>query len=181
MSERAPLLRNPVAVAALAVAFAALVFTRHPPGGGAAIDAFLAAVLVMLAATDFERMVIPNRVVLPATAIVLAGHAAVSPGHIQGYALAAAGAAVAFAVPVVINRALMGMGDVKLAMLLGAGLGFGVVGATVFAFLAVFPVALWMVARGGAAARKAALPFGPFLAFGGIIVLLFPASLGVGS
>jgi leader peptidase (prepilin peptidase)/N-methyltransferase len=159
---------------------AVLVFTRHPVGAGAAIDAFLAAVLVLVAATDLQRMVIPNRVVLPAIVIVLVAHAATAPGHAVGYAIAAAGAGVAFLIPHMINHSLMGMGDVKLAALLGAGLGFGVVGAVALAFLAVFPVAVIMVIRAGISARKAALPFGPFLALGGILILTFPRLLGAG-
>jgi leader peptidase (prepilin peptidase)/N-methyltransferase len=180
-AERAPLVCYPLVVVPLAVSLGALAFTRYPVGGRAAIAAFLAAVLVLLAVTDLERMVIPNRVVLPATVIVLLAHAVFTPGRVAVYVLAAAGATVAFLIPHVINRSLMGMGDVKLAALVGAGVGFGVVGATAVAFLAVFPVALGMLIRGGAAARKAAIPFGPFLALGGLVILVFHASLGFAS
>ena len=66
------------------------------------------------------------------------------------------------------------MGDVKLILLLGVGLGSGVLGAVTIAFLSVFPFALAALMRGGVAARSATLPFGPFLAFGGLIMLLVP-------
>jgi leader peptidase (prepilin peptidase)/N-methyltransferase len=75
-------------------------------------------------------------------------------------------------IPNLINRSLMGMGDVKLAVLLGAGLGWGVVGAVTVAFLSMFPVALGTLIRGGLAARKTTLPFGPFLALGGLVILI---------
>jgi leader peptidase (prepilin peptidase)/N-methyltransferase len=173
-----PFLRHRVPVATLALALAALAFASYPAGAAAAIAAFLAAVLVVLAATDLERMAIPNRVVLPATVVVLLSRVLVSPDHASVYALAAVAAALAFLVPNLINHSLMGMGDVKLATLLGAGLGLGVVGAIAVAFLAIFPFALGMVVRGGLAARKGVLPFGPFLALGGLVVLIVPRFIG---
>jgi leader peptidase (prepilin peptidase)/N-methyltransferase len=72
----------------------------------------------------------------------------------------------------------MGMGDVKLALLLGVGLGWDVFGALIVAFLCVLPVALLILLRGGMAARKTTIPFGPFLSLGGLIVLFGPP-LGV--
>jgi leader peptidase (prepilin peptidase)/N-methyltransferase len=73
----------------------------------------------------------------------------------------------------------MGMGDVKLMMLLGAGFGWAAVGAIMIGFLSVFPFALVALIRGGIGARKATLPFGPFLAFGGLVVLIGPHLAGV--
>jgi prepilin signal peptidase PulO-like enzyme (type II secretory pathway) len=74
----------------------------------------------------------------------------------------------------------MGMGDVKLALLLGAGLGSSVVGAISVAFLAVFPIAVGMLIRGGLGARRRTLPFAPFLALGTLVVLFLPYITGVG-
>jgi leader peptidase (prepilin peptidase)/N-methyltransferase len=142
-------------------------------------SAFLTSVLLVLAATDLERMVIPNRVVLPAALVVLIGRVAADSGHTLAYVLAGVGAGLVFLIPNLISRSLLGLGDVKLALLLGIGLGFSVVGAVAIAFLAVFPVALGIVIRGGLAARKTAIPFGPFLAFGGILMLVFPGLLGL--
>jgi prepilin signal peptidase PulO-like enzyme (type II secretory pathway) len=70
---------------------------------------------------------------------------------------------------------------VKLVVLLGAGLGWSVAGALALAFLSVFPVALAIVIRGGLSARKSTLPFGPFLALGGLFVLLVPHLAGLGA
>ena len=83
-------------------------------------------------------------------------------------------------VPNLFNRAAMGMGDVKLALFLGAALGWGVVGAIVIAFLSVFPIALGTLIRGGRAAGKSTLPFGPFLAFGGLVILIAARLIGAG-
>jgi prepilin signal peptidase PulO-like enzyme (type II secretory pathway) len=143
------------------------------------IAAAITAVLVVVTATDIERRVIPNRVIVPAAAAVLVARVVFFPHHALQYVVAAALAAIAFLIPNLVNRSLMGMGDVKLALFLGAGLGVSVLAATTFAFLAVFPVALGMLVAGGREARKASLPFGPFLALGAFIVLLLPGMLGL--
>ena len=66
----------------------------------------------------------------------------------------------------------MGLGDVKLAATMGLFLGRDVAPALLVALLAGSLVGLAMIARHGAAARKQAIPFGPFLAFGGVVGLL---------
>jgi leader peptidase (prepilin peptidase)/N-methyltransferase len=172
--EPAPLLRHPAPVAVVAVGFAVLAFASHRPGATATIAAFLAAVLVVLAATDIERRVIPNRVVLPAVTITLAAHAALDPRMSIKFALAAIAAGTAFLIPGLLRRSWIGMGDVKFIVLLGAGLGWGVLAAVTIAFLSLFPVALATLLRRGLAARKATLPLGPFLALGGLIMLIGP-------
>jgi leader peptidase (prepilin peptidase) / N-methyltransferase len=179
-APRIPLVRHPVPVAVLALALALLAFTSYRVGGSAAIAAFLAAVLVLLAVTDLERRIIPNKVVIPAAAIILVAHVAFSPGRTPEFALAALTAGVAFLLPNLISSSLMGMGDVKLVFLLGAALGWSVIGAVAIAFLSLFPFALWMLIRGGLAARKSTLPFGPFLALGALIILIVPRLAGLG-
>jgi len=168
------LVSRPVPVAVAAFGFSALAFASYPLGAGAVIAAVVAAVLVILTVTDLERRVIPNRVVLPAAAVVLVLRLAFFPTHALEYIIAALAAAMVFLVPSLINRSLMGMGDVKLIFLLGAALGWSVAGALALAFLGVFPFALFTVIRGGLSARKTTLPFGPFLAFGGLFVLIVP-------
>jgi len=170
----APLLRRPAPVALIASGAAALAFMTGPSGSRAVVAAFMAGVLVVLAATDLERRIIPNRIVLPATAIVLVANVAVSSGRSLDFVLATLAVGLVFLIPALINPSLMGMGDVKLMMLLGAGLGWGAVGAVIVAFVAMFPFALATLIRGGVAARKASLPFGPFLALGGLVLLLAP-------
>jgi leader peptidase (prepilin peptidase)/N-methyltransferase len=66
----------------------------------------------------------------------------------------------------------MGLGDVKLAATMGLFLGRNVAPAIVVALLVGSLVGLAMMARNGAAARKRAIPFGPFLALGGVVGLL---------
>ena len=175
-----PFLRQPVRAALLAVACAVAAFTGYSEFGACVLAAFMAAVLVVLAATDIERRIIPNRVVLPASAIMLLGHLALSPGSSIRYLLAGLCAAGLFVIPNLFGRSWMGMGDVKLILLLGVGLGpSGVATAVTIAFLSMFPLAVATLVRGGLAARRTTLPFGPFLAFGGLVVLIAPHLAGV--
>jgi leader peptidase (prepilin peptidase)/N-methyltransferase len=163
----------PFVAGVVALAFATLPLDR------AVVAAFVAAVLVLLSAIDIERRVIPNRIVLPATGIVLVAQIALFPGQALQWTLAAILAALALMVPQLLGRSWMGMGDVKLALLLGATLGWGVVGAVLIAFLCTLPVSVLVLIRGGMAARKTAIPFGPFLALGALIVLFGPHLLGL--
>lgn len=167
-------LRNRGLVAGLCVPAAVLAFAAHSPRAYAFVAALSAAVLVVVTATDLERRIIPNKVVLPAAAVVLLVQLAVSPAHGAGALAAGAAAAAFFAVPGLINGSLVGMGDAKLALLLGFALRAKVIGALLLAFAGIFPVALFVVIRGGWKARKTSLPFGPFLAFGGLVILIAP-------
>jgi leader peptidase (prepilin peptidase)/N-methyltransferase len=181
IEARPQLLSRPLPVAVAASALAVLAFARYPLGGSAAIAGLMAAVLVVLAVTDLERRVIPNRVVLPAAAFVLVVRLAFFPRTAPEFVLAALVCTTVFLIPSVINSRLMGMGDVKLVLLIGVGLGWSAVGALVLAFLSVFPIALATVISGGLKARKSTLPFGPFLALGALVVLFIPHLAGFGA
>ncbi len=171
------LLGNPVVLAPVVAAVIALAFATLPLDR-AVVAAFIGAVLVVLSAIDIERGIIPNRIVLPAAAVVLVMQIALFPDQALEWTLAAILAAVALMIPQLFGRSWMGMGDVKLALLLGAALGWGVVGAVLLGFLCTFPVALLVLVRGGLQARKTTIPFGPFLSLGALIVLFGPHLLG---
>jgi leader peptidase (prepilin peptidase)/N-methyltransferase len=128
-------------------------------------------VLVVLAAIDLERRIIPNRIVLPAVVLILAAQIALSPDRALEWTAASLGAALFLLLPLLVYPSGMGMGDVKLALLLGAGLGWAIVPALVAGLFAAFIVALVVLVRGGLAARKTALPFGPFLVLGALFAL----------
>jgi leader peptidase (prepilin peptidase) / N-methyltransferase len=149
----------------------ALALARFGLGGEGAIAVFFVCVLVVVSVVDIERRIIPNQIVLPATALVLVAHTALAPDRAVEWTAASIGAALFLLLPLLVYPAGMGMGDVKLALLLGAGLGRAVVPAFVVAFVAAAIVGLAVIARGGLAARKTAIPFGPFLAAGGIVAL----------
>jgi prepilin signal peptidase PulO-like enzyme (type II secretory pathway) len=165
---------------ALAAAMAVLAFASYPLGPGAVIAAFFAVVLVTVAAIDLRSFTIPNRIVLPATAIVLAAQAAFYPQRVGQLVLASLLTAGLLLLPHLISSASMGMGDVKLALLLGAVLGWGALGALMIAFVAVLPFALVTMVRSGPGARKVPLPFGPFMALGALAVLIGPQLARIG-
>lgn len=157
-------------VATLA-AFATLA-SRGVGGQGVVLGA-AAAVLVVLAAIDIDRRLIPNRIVLPAAALVLAGQLIFEPGHWIEWVVAALGAGAGFGIAHAVYQAGIGMGDVKLALLLGAALGWDVLNGLLIASLLAAAFGLYLILKHGAAARKQTIPFGPFLAAGALAILLF--------
>jgi leader peptidase (prepilin peptidase) / N-methyltransferase len=170
-SSRTDVWRRPVviALAGLLAALCVVLYDAEPRGF---ISAFTIATLVVLAATDLQDRLIPNRIVLPAAGIVLVAQIAFYPDRSAEWILSALGAALFLFVPSVIQRGAIGMGDVKLALLLGAALGYSVLAALTIGFVAMAPVAVYLLVREGVAARKKYLPLGPFLAFGAAVVLL---------
>ena len=146
---------------------------RFGLGARGLIDAIVASVLVVLAAIDLERRILPNVIVLPAAVVVYAAQMAFFPHHALEWTIAAVGCAVFFFVTLLVYPAGLGMGDVKLGLLLGAALGWGVVGALFFGLLASAVVGVAILLREGVGARKKAIPLGPFLAAGALVVLFF--------
>jgi leader peptidase (prepilin peptidase)/N-methyltransferase len=146
-------------------------FWKFGLSADAVIASFFCATLVVLSATDLDRRIIPNKIVLPAAGIVLVANTAVHPSF-EWLAGAFGGAMFLFLAALAYPRG-MGMGDVKLALLLGAAVGRYVpIALFVGMFAALAPSAV-LFARHGVAARKMAIPFGPFLAFGGVVALFF--------
>ena len=136
------------------------------------LAAALLVVLSVLATIDIRTRLLPNRIVLPALGAVLLWQFAFFGDRATEWLLAAGGAAVFLLLPSLLHAGAMGMGDVKLGALLGAALGAAVVPALALGSLAVLPVSLVLLVRDGRAARRATLPFGPFLAFGAAVILL---------
>jgi leader peptidase (prepilin peptidase)/N-methyltransferase len=126
-------------------------------------------VLVVLSAIDLTHRIVPNRIVLPAALVVLAAQTALQPS--PEWALGALGASGFLFIAALAYPSGMGMGDVKLALLLGAMLGrFVAVGLMVGMVAALVP-SVFLLARHGASARKMGIPFAPFLALGAIVAL----------
>jgi leader peptidase (prepilin peptidase)/N-methyltransferase len=167
---RAAWQRPEVVVTAAVLALVTLVHLGLNPHG--VIGAGFTATLVVLAAIDLRHGLLPNRIVLPAAAAVLVLQIGFYPGDAAEWVLASLGAAGFLLLPSLINASGIGMGDVKLALLLGAMLGGGVIAALLLAFLSLWPVAIYLIATHGWGARKQAVPLGPSLAFGSIVVLL---------
>jgi leader peptidase (prepilin peptidase) / N-methyltransferase len=157
---------------ALLVAGCFLKFGWH---ADALIASFFCAALVTVSATDLERRIIPNWVVLPAAAIVLAANTIVHPS--VEWIAAGLGASGFLLLAALAYPAGMGMGDVKLALLLGVALGRTVPIAMFLGMLAALVPSFVLLAKHGTAARKMGIPFGPFLALGGVIALFAGKSL----
>jgi len=165
--ERIPLRYPAVELSsALLVAGCAWRFGIHPE---TLVASFFCLALVAVSATDLEHRIIPNRIVVPAAAVVLAAQTAVRPS--PEWAIAAFGASGALFLAALAYPAGMGMGDVKLALLLGAMLGRTVPVAILLGMIAALAPAVVLFARHGTKARKMGVPLGPFLALGAVVAL----------
>jgi leader peptidase (prepilin peptidase)/N-methyltransferase len=163
--------RYPAIELLTAVAFGAIVLTRG-------LDRDLiwelpfAAMLIAVAGIDLEHRIIPNKVMLPSAVFAVATAIALRPDAIVELAIAGAGAFAAFLLAALAYPSGMGMGDVKLAGVMGLFLGKAVIPALFIAFLAGTLVGVAVIAKHGAEGRKKGVPFGPFLALGGLVGLL---------
>ena len=132
---------------------------------------FFVTVLVVLSAIDIERRILPNVILLPATALLFVAQVLLFPERALEFVVSGLGAALVLLVLIAVNPQGMGMGDVKLALFLGIGLGSAVLFALIAAALTAAVFSIGLLVYHGAAARKMAIPFGPFLAFGAILAL----------
>jgi leader peptidase (prepilin peptidase)/N-methyltransferase len=167
-------------VGAVAALLALACFVRFGLSARALVGAFFVVVLVVLSAIDLRERRLPNRIVVPATFVILIAQIAFFPDRSGEWLLAAFGAGFAFLLLFVTNPRGLGMGDVKLAALLGAALGRNVF---VGIFIGVFAAALvgvFILSQHGLEARKRSIPFGPFLALGAIIAF-FAQGTGLGN
>jgi leader peptidase (prepilin peptidase)/N-methyltransferase len=133
------------------------------------VAAFVCTVLVAVSATDLEHRIVPNRIVVPAAAVVLLAQTALHPS--PQWAIGAVGASGFLLLAALAYPAGMGMGDVKLALLMGAALGRVVPVALMVGMLSALVPSAVLFARHGAGARKMGIPLAPFLAFGTIVGL----------
>jgi leader peptidase (prepilin peptidase)/N-methyltransferase len=160
-------------VAGASVALVAGCFARFGLSAHALVGAILAVALVLLTAIDLDCRLLPDAIVLPTLAVVLVLQLLFYPDRALEWVLAALGAALFFFIPMLVYPAGMGMGDVKLAALLGAALGKAVAAAIFLGLISAAVVGLFLLVREGLSARKKAIAFGPFLAFGGLLVFFF--------
>lgn len=167
ISSRYPL--TELAVAAV-VAAAALVHHDHP--AEIAIDLVFATMLAIVTLTDLERRIIPNKVLLAGAVICILIAAPTDSGSLPERFIAAAAAGGLLFVTALAYPKGMGLGDVKLAATMGLFLGRAMAPALLAALLSGSVIGLALIARHGARARKMAIPFGPFLALGGVLGML---------
>ena len=161
------------AVAGAAAAAVALIcLVRHGLGFDVLFGTAFIAVLAAISVVDWEERRISNRIVLPAAAFTLAAVFVLHPDEVRASLIAGGAAFLFFFVPALLAPRTIGMGDAKLALLVGLGLGGDALLGFFVTSFAAGGVALALILMRGSEARKEGLPFGPFLAAGAAVALI---------
>jgi leader peptidase (prepilin peptidase) / N-methyltransferase len=163
--------RYPAVELLTAVTFAAVVAVRGFDDN-LLLELPFVACLIALAGIDLDHKLLPNKLVYPMALYGLAATAIVDTDDLVEHVIAGAGGFLFLFIAVLAYPRGMGMGDVKLAGAMGLYLGLSLIPAMLTAFLTGSLVGLGMMAREGVQARKKAVPFGVFLALGGVVGLL---------
>lgn len=163
--------RYPLTELALGLLYAANGLAFHDDVPQLLLGLVFVSTLLAVTLTDLERRIIPNKILLTAAVLGVAITAIGDPGSLPERAIAAAAAGGLLLAAALAYPRGMGLGDVKLAATMGLFLGRDVAPAILVALVVGSLVGLTMIAREGAAARKRAIPFGPFLALGGLVGL----------
>src|SRR5436309_10215405 len=164
--------RYPIVEALSAALAVAVVLVKHTTADRA-LGLVLVAILIPIALIDLDQRIIPNRITLPAALIAIALGLILNPSGVPEQLIAGAAAGGFLLVFALAYPKGMGMGDVKLAGVMGLYLGRSVAVALLVAVLVGAIVGTAVMARVGVKeGRKTAVPFGPFLALGGVVALL---------
>ena len=164
--------RYPLTELTVGILYAATVAALWDDPTEVALGLVFVTTLVAITLTDLDRRVIPNDILIAAAIAGIAIAALGAPASLPERAIAAAAAGGGLLLVALAYPGGMGLGDVKLAAVMGLFLGRNVAPAILIALLAGSTFGLVLIVRRGAAARKRAIPFGPFLAFGGVVALL---------
>lgn len=162
----------PLTELATAALFGAAVAVKWDDPARIAIDFVFVTMLAAITLTDLERRIIPNKILLAGAIICVLIAAPTDPGGLPERAIAAGAGGGIFFLIVLAQPKGMGLGDVKLVATMGLFLGRALAPAVLAALLAGSAVGLTLMARHGSGARKMTIPFGPFLAFGGVVGML---------
>jgi leader peptidase (prepilin peptidase)/N-methyltransferase len=165
--------RYPLTELGLGVLFALTVLVhRHDSVAEVAIDLVFLTMLAAITLTDLEQRIIPNKILLVGAILCLAIAVPTDLSSLPERLIAAATAGGLFFLVVLAYPKGMGLGDVKLAATMGLFLGWAVAPAILVGLFTGSIVGVALIARHGAEARKMAIPFGPFLALGGVVGVL---------
>jgi leader peptidase (prepilin peptidase)/N-methyltransferase len=163
--------RYPLLEAGTAVLCAGAVLAHHS-ATGIALSIVLILLVVPAALIDLEHRIIPNRITALGAVLALVLGTALDPAGEPGRLIAGAAAGGFLLLAALAYPGGMGMGDVKLAAVMGLLLGSAVAPAILIALLSGVLVGAVVIARKGAAeGRKTAIPFGPFLAIGALVAV----------
>jgi leader peptidase (prepilin peptidase)/N-methyltransferase len=159
-------------VEALTAALCVGAVLAHDTAAGIALSLGLILIVIPAALIDLEHRIIPNRLTLLGAILALVLGTVLDPSGEPERLIAGAAAAGFLLLAALAYPGGMGMGDVKLAGVMGLFLGRAVAPALLIALLAgVLYGALVMTRKGTKAGRKTAVPFGPFLALGAIVAV----------
>jgi leader peptidase (prepilin peptidase)/N-methyltransferase len=166
-------IRYPLVEATTAVLYA-LVVAAQDDALGIALGLLLVTALIPITLIDLDLRLIPNRITLPAAVAALIAAVILDVSFVPEQLIAGAAAGGFFLLAALAYPRGMGMGDVKLAGMLGLYLGRAVAPALFVALIAGVVVGAVIIARVGTReGRRTAVPFGPFLALGGLFGLFF--------
>jgi leader peptidase (prepilin peptidase)/N-methyltransferase len=176
----APSRARALAVAALTALLFAALGLKIGPEPRLLPALLLTAAVVPASAIDLRHRIIPDLINLPAAPLVFLAAVAAQPDRWVELLLGGLGAFLFLGIAWAVYPAGLGLGDVKMALMMGLGLGRYVAPALFAALVISLVPSLAILARGGLAARKTGLPFGPFLAAGAVVGLLFGPELWAG-
>ncbi len=165
-------------VEALTAALCVGAVLTHDTAASIALSVVLILLVVPAALIDLEYRIIPNQITALGAVAALAIGLALDPSGEPARLIAGAAAGGFLLVAALAYPAGMGMGDVKMAGMMGLFLGAAVAPALLIALVAGVLVGAIVIARKGAqAGRKTAVPFGPFLALGALVAVFFGPQL----
>jgi leader peptidase (prepilin peptidase)/N-methyltransferase len=137
-----------------------------------ALNVTFILLLVPIALIDFEHRIIPNQLTALGAILAIGIGTALDPSGEPARLIAAVAAGGALLIAALAYPGGMGMGDVKLAGVMGLFLGSAVAPAMLIALLTGVIYGVFVMARKGAqAGRKTTVPFGPFLATGSLVAV----------
>jgi len=165
--------RYPLVEAATAALFLIAWIVFAGDLAGFAVAAILVAALVAITVIDLRHQIIPDAITLPGIVVGLA--VSVAAGRISWHESVVGvllGGGV-FVVIILVSRGGMGGGDLKLGAMLGAFLGWQALLVALFVAVMLGGISAVVLLLSGRLARKDAIPFGPFLALGGVVALFW--------
>ncbi len=170
--------RYPVVEAVTGVLYAAVVAAEYDDALKCALGIALVTFMVPIAVIDLDLKRIPNALTGPAALVAIALGALLDPGYLPEQLIAGAAALTFFLLPALIHNKGMGMGDVKLAGVLGLYLGRAVAPALFFALILGVVVGVAVIASQGVTqGRRVKIPFGPFMAAGAVLAFFVGSGL----
>jgi leader peptidase (prepilin peptidase) / N-methyltransferase len=164
--------RYPLTELTVGALYAATVIVYRHDAAEAIIGLVFVAMLAVITLTDLDKRIIPNKALIAGAVLCLAIAIPTDPGGVPERLIAGAGAGALFFLIVLAAPRGMGLGDAKLVATMGLFLGRGLAPAVLAGVLGGSILGVALIASRGPEARRMTIPFGPFLALGGIVGLL---------